>query len=164
MTLKLVRLNGYSGKKATIYTVQKSENKSNPFQTFIKTNSPLFDDKLINFINRIRSMANHTGVLEEFFKLGENENKGEGENVCALYDEPKKEMRLFCIRISEKILVLGGGGPKPPNIHKWQEDKILTEAARYMISISEIIKTNINKGRLYYSEDGMFFSGNLNIL
>lgn len=164
MELRLVKPKGYSGEKATIYTVLNVTDSTNPFSDFFKAWASDHEDKIINFINRIRSMSNITGAKEDFFKLDENEERGKGENVCALYDEPDKEMRLYCIRISEQILIIGSGGPKPPNIHRWQDCPILSKAARYMIFISEIIKVNLAKGTLQYSEDGMHFTGNLNIL
>ena len=164
MELRLVKPKGYSGEKASIYTVLNVKDNTNAFSDFLSSWIKDYESEMINFINRIRSIATTTGAITDYFKLDENEKKGEGENVCALYDDPDKIMRLYCIRISEQIIVLGSGGPKPPNIKSWQECPTLSKAARYMIFISETIKTNLTKGTLQISTDGLYFTGNLNIL
>ena len=139
MALRLKRLNIYSGEKASIYTVYDSDTKDCPYKEFIETWSPEHDEKLINFAARLEAMGNQTGVKDEFLLLNENETAGVGDNVCALYDRPFKEMRLYCVKISEKILILGSGGPKPSHIVAWQDCRNLSRAARFMIFVSEAI-------------------------
>lgn len=163
MAVRLKKFGDFSGKKATIYVVL-NELGENPFREFAVSCGKDYEDKLLNFIGRIKSIGTQVGAIEDYFKLHENERKGVGDNVCALYDVPDKEMRLYCVRISEQILILGGGGPKPEHIRAWQDCPILSKAARYMISISETIKTRLQTGTLAISDNGMEFTGDLVII
>lgn len=55
---------------------------------------------------------------------------------CCLYDEPDTELRLFCIRFeNEKIVILGGGGPKPKIIRAWQDSPKLEREGDLIIMI-----------------------------
>lgn len=162
MAFKLVKPSGFSGSKLTVYTILDDSNNVTPFGLFMRNWSVDYEGKLLDFIRRIKAMANETGAQEDFFKLNENERAGQGDNVCALFDEPDREMRLFCIRISEKIIILGNGGPK--NVATWQEDPILAASAREMIMFSEIIKAKLKNGDLQFSDDEYHFTGNLTIL
>ncbi len=163
MAVKLRKYGQLSGEKSTIYMVVNELGQS-PFQEFAVNCGKEFEGKLLNFLNRIKSIGTEVGAIDGYFKMHENERKGTGDDVCALYDEPDKEMRVFCIRKSEKILILGGGGPKPPRIRAWQECPILSKAARYMILISEAIEINIQSGSLGISGDGIEFTGDLMII
>lgn len=102
-------------------------------------------------------MANKTSALEVFFKL--NEGLDADDKVAALYDVPDREMRLYCIRISEKIVILGGGAPK--YVRAWQHDLKLRNAVEEMMFISRLVHDKIDSGELYFSEDDLFFKGNL---
>ena len=164
MAIELKRLTHYSGEKASVYAVLNTANNTHPFADFLRRYAgSIYEDKAMNLVGRIKSMGTKTGVIDEFLKLNESEIKGKAENMCALFDKPKKEMRLFCIKISNKIIVIGDGAPKPPNIIKWQQCPTLSKAARYMMLISEAIKSKVNSGSLSISSDGMSFKGNLKI-
>lgn len=59
------------------------------------------------------------GALERFFR-----NEGRmNDNVKALAIDSRK-LRLYCLRISDQILILGNGGVK--NTHTYQEDSKLS--------------------------------------
>lgn len=157
MAIKLKLLSDLSGEKATIYTLVNTDTKKCPFSDFLEKWSKDYEDKILSFIRRIKAIGQTVGGLEEYFKMHENETEGIGDEVCALFDEPDKEMRLYCIRISEKIIILGGGGPK--KVRTWQECPTLSKAVRELIEVAEKIKSNIKKGSFQYSEDQMRFSG-----
>lgn len=162
MAVELKRAYKFSGSKASIYVAVNTNSNSNPLSDFLKTYSDTdYEDKAMNLVGRIKSMGTKTGVLDEFLKLQENEKKGQGDNVCALFDIPEKEMRLYCIKISESIIIIGGGAPKPDDIQSWQQCPNLSKAARYMIFISEKIKQKLNNGGLKISNNGMRFEGDL---
>ena len=104
-------------------------------------------------------MGKTTGAREQFFKC--NEGKP-GDGVCALYDEPDKELRLYCIRYGKVAILLGGGGPKKRQTIAWQDDKKLTKEAQIIISISKDITNRLKEGEIYWSANGYQLSGNLN--
>ena len=59
--------------------------------------------RIVGFIDRIADI----GALERFIRP---EDKM-GDNVCALPVVSSK-LRLYCLRLSDKILILGNGGVK----------------------------------------------------
>lgn len=60
-------------------------------------------------VQRLKIIGTKTGAREQFFKLHEG-NPGDG--VCALFDLPDKNLRLYCIRYNTQIIILGGGWNK----------------------------------------------------
>jgi hypothetical protein len=157
--LRLARPQGFSGAMASIYTVVDDDTKFNPFSEFLSQCDPEYEDKALDFITRLKSIGNITGATENFFKHREGTL---GDGVCALYDEPAREMRLFCIRISDKILIVGGGGPK--DVRAWQNNPVLKKAAELMIYVSALIKEKLDSGSLTFSGDELFFRGNLQLI
>ncbi len=79
--------------------------------------------------------------------------------VCALYDEPDRDLRLYCIRNGNVAIILGGGGLK--EVKAWQEDPKLSKEANAMIQVSEDIYQRIKEGDLRWSPDGKKLIGNL---
>ena len=67
----------------------------------------------MNFLERIRTINEKTGARESFFKP--NEGKP-GDLVCALFDIPNSNLRLYCIRFGNSLIILGGGGEKKKTI------------------------------------------------
>jgi hypothetical protein len=162
MKYKLIKLPGFSGKKATIYTVSL-ENKNGKFEeslfeVFIKENKNTFISEIKDIFVRLKTIGNDTGARESFFKLNEG-NPGDG--VCALYDSPDKKLRLYCIRYGTQLIVLGGGGPK--NTKTLQDDSKLKDENYLLRMISEKIYKCMQNGDLSFSCDYMSFAGNLTL-
>lgn len=110
-------------------------------------------------VNRLQEMGKSTGAREQFFKF--NEGKP-GDGVCALYDEPDKDLRLYCIRYGKVAIILGGGGPKGHGTITWQDNKKLTKEVQTIIHISKDIMRRLKEGEIYWSANGSQLSGNLN--
>ena len=73
----------------------------------------------------LMSIGHKVGIND--YQIKEHEGKP-GDGVCALYDDPDKNLRLYGIRFGRTILVLGGGGVKPKTIRALQEsDKLKHE-------------------------------------
>lgn len=157
--MKLVRLTDFSGDECSIYSIIDDGGTAR-FQKFINEWIDDYENEMLNITGRIKSIGK-IGADEDFFKL---EEWKKDERVCCLHDDPDKALRLFAIRFeNEKIVVLGGGGPKPKDIRAWQDDKKLTGEAEFIIEISNAIRKKMELGMLYYSEDGLKLKGDLNI-
>ncbi|MDD2293305.1 MAG: hypothetical protein PHD07_03730 [Bacteroidales bacterium] len=79
------------------------------------------------------------GVLERYFRPEGKYNN----NVCALPIDSGK-LRLFCLRMSDTILVLGNGGVK--NAQTYNENE---ELSGYVIDLQEfesMVKVGLKKG------------------
>jgi len=106
-------------------------------------------------------MATKYGALDEFFKL--RESSDDDEKVVAYYDEPDKHLRVYCVKMSDRLIVLGGGGQKAKRIIKWQQDKKLKKEAEFIMQISKLIDQKLRSGELGISDDGFSFIGNLEL-
>ena len=62
-----------------------------------------------------------------------------GDQVCALYDEDEKKLRLYCIRLGAQILILGGGGHKPSDTRALQETPKLEIENEFVRKISVLL-------------------------
>lgn len=101
-------------------------------------------------------MGNKTGAREHFFKINEG-NLGDG--VCALYDNPDKNLRLYCIRYGTLIVIIGGGGPK--NVDKLQQDEKLKSENYLLRDLYSLITHRIKTKEIKYTKNLMDFTGNL---
>jgi hypothetical protein len=84
-----------------------------------------------------------------------------GDGVCALYDEPESNLRLYCIRYGTQILVIGNGGPKPKSISSFQEDEKLRDENYFLRWLSYEISSRITEKDIIYTNDNLDFSGDL---
>lgn len=153
---KLVKLQKYSGEEASIYSVFLEEENRTLFDRFIAENIKDYEQELLNIVGRIKSIGSKVGAREQFFKHHEGRK---GDLVCALYDEPDKFLRLYCIRYGKSCIILGGGGPK--NVVAWQDDPKLAEEANWMITVSKEIFERMKGGEISWSEDGFDLEGDL---
>ena len=112
---------------------------------------------IMDIARRLKSLGNITGCTENFFKL--DEGLEPDDLVCALYDVPAINLRLYCIRLSDQITILGSGGPK--TTRTWQEDKNLEKEVHAMMNVSRIIRAKIRNGDLRISADGLRLQGDL---
>lgn len=159
MNYEIVELEELSGPNATVYSIIKKGDRLTLFDHFIKEYVSTYKEEIKFIITRLREMGKTTGAREQFFKC--NEGKP-GDGVCALYDEPDKALRLYCIRYGKVAILLGGGGPKKRGTIAWQDDKKLTKEAQIIISISKDITDRLKEGEIYWSANGSQLSGNLN--
>ena len=158
MRYKLVKLNQLRGTKASIYSVYLEDEKKTLIDFFLEENLISFKSELKDIVSRLRVIGHKTGARENFFKLNEG-NPGDG--VCALYDMPGSNLRLYCIRYGTLIIVVGGGGCKPKSIRGLQQDPKLKEENYFLRELSKAIKTKMDDDEIEFSSDFMDFEGDL---
>ncbi len=154
---KLVKLHKLSGDEASIYSVYLEGEKQTLFDRFLSENKADYEQELLNIIGRLKSIGKTVGAREQYFKHREGKP---GDLVCALYDEPDKFLRLYCIRYGKSFVLLGGGGPK--NVDAWQDDPKLEIEATWMIDVSADIYKKMQEGDINWSIDGLELEGDLN--
>jgi hypothetical protein len=150
-----------SGQMAGIYSValtpSDQEGVGNTlYEAFINENIENFRDEVIDINERLWTIGHRTGARDHFFKDFEG---ALGDGVCALYDLPEKQLRLYCIRFGKGILVIGGGGPKPENIRALQEDPKLTNENSMMRQVSKAISERIRERTIVISENEIELTG-----
>ncbi|MBO9631631.1 MAG: hypothetical protein J7578_00835 [Chitinophagaceae bacterium] len=156
MKSKLVYLSKFSGKNASIYSILTEDNKGTFLDQFIEEYRNDFWEDVIFIVNRLRIIG-QDGAIKKYFKR--DEGLEHDDRVCALYDLPEKNLRLYCIRLYDGIVIVGNGGAK--NVRTWQEDPRLAREVHEMMHYSKIILTKLDNGSLRLSTDGLKFEGNL---
>ncbi len=135
-----------------IYTVQ-FENESSEIDKFLDK-FPLQgkNAKDIQKIVKYLDIIGKRGALERYFRT-------EGKYKDKVYALPIEtcNLRLYVIRISDKILILGNGGIK--NTQKYEDDTELNSYVEQLQSIDRLIERRTRKGQLHIS--GRHLLGNL---
>lgn len=155
MKFSLNKKSQLSGSKATVYSVEL-EDGTDVFDQFLSENTGDYDNDLKDILRRIRTMASKTGAQEHFFKTKEG-NPGDG--VCALYDTPEKHLRLYCIRMGNAVIILGGGGPK--STRTLQQDPKLKKENYLLREISEKITGKMISKEIRFSDDELELIGEI---
>jgi len=156
MKCKLIKLGKLSGKAASIYSLKVNDEEKTRFDMFLEENESLFKSELKDILLRITAIGQCTGAREQYFKRYEGVP---GDLVCALYDNPDKNLRLYCIRYGTSLVILGGGGQK--NVQKLQEDSKLEQENLLMRDLSAKIKERMDSREIGFTSDYMEFEGNL---
>ncbi len=158
MRCRLVKLSRFSGKAASVYSIVLNNEKETLFDKFIRENSYSFLSETKNILMRLKTIGHKTGARVTYFK--EFEGKP-GDGVCALYDEPGSNLRLYCIKYGTQIIIVGNGGPKSKLIKALQEDDKLKEENYFLRWLSDQITTKIINRDIKYSDNYLDFIGNL---
>lgn len=106
-------------------------------------------DTIIAWLDRIGEV----GALERYFRY-----EGRfGDGVSAIPIETS-HLRLYCIRLSDRILIFGNGGIK--DCATWQDNETLTEYVEMLVDTSRFITSRLANGTLYMVDKEIV--GNLN--
>ena len=95
-----------------------------------------------------------TGALERYFRP--EGRYGDGVGVIPI--DVGNKVRLYCLRLSDKILVFGNGGVK--DAATWQESESLAPYVKLLIDTSRFISSRIKDGSLVLVDKEII--GNLN--
>ena len=162
MKCELKKIEELSGKRTSVYSVFIDDSQLSLFDVFIEENKRLHLSEIKDIVQRLKTIGTKTGAREQFFKLHEG-NPGDG--VCALFDLPDKNLRLYCIRYNSQIIILGGGGIKL--VRALQNDNKLTKENYLLRELSKQITEKIKEKDIRFTIDGNDFEGdfsfNLNI-
>ena len=162
MNFRIVKLSELSGSFASIYSVILEEDEASIttlFDHFLDENKETFHDEVKDIARRLKAIGQKTGARDIYFKEWEGKP---GDGVCALFDDPDKKLRLYCIRFGTGVLVVGGGGHKPKTIRALQEDDKLTQENDYMKIVSHQIAQRIKERELKFSDNEIDLEGDFN--
>jgi hypothetical protein len=107
-------------------------------------------DILIKWIDEI----GRRGAIERYFRP---EGK-RGDNVCAIPIETSS-LRLYVIRLTEQIVILGNGGIK--STATYNEDPVLIGFVTLLQEVDGYIRERVKKGQLIIYQKNLF--GNLTL-
>ena len=146
-----MELEQLSGEKIRVYSLIIDDEELTLFDQFLDENEKDFSTEIQYIIDRIQIMAERTGVRDDFIKQGEGEL---GDGICALYDKPESNLRLYFIRFGNVAIVLGGGGHKPKNIRRLQENSKLKDENYLLRRVSAALNEAVQHGSLFITDDG----------
>ena len=137
---ELLLVNNADG--CTIYTIQFLSESDSEFERFyarFKDDAEYIPDlmKIVALINKIADM----GALERYFRP-EGKLK---DSVCAL-PVLQSKLRLYCLRLSDKILVLGNGGVK--KTRTYNEDDMLKGYVLTLQNFEKLIREGEKDGTI----------------
>lgn len=130
----------------TMYTIQFTGEELSEYEKFVqrfKDSAELKRDYQI-IIYALSKIA-YNGALERYFRPEGKMN----DNVCALPVDSGK-LRLYCLRITDKMLIIGNGGLKTTKTYEESE-----ELLGYVIDLQKfdsLIKSEVANGSLTISE------------
>lgn len=130
----------------TMYTIQFTGEELSEYEKFVqrfKDSAELKRDYQI-IIYALSKIANN-GALERYFRPEGKMN----DNVCALPVDSGK-LRLYCLRITDKILIIGNGGLK--TTQTYEESKELLGYVIDLQKFDSLIKSEVANGSLTISE------------
>lgn len=137
---ELLLVNNADG--CTIYTIQFLSESDSEFERFyarFKDDAEYNPDlmKIVALINKIADM----GALERYFRPEGKLKDG----VCAL-PVLQSKLRLYCLRLSDKILVLGNGGVK--KTRTYNEDDTLKGYVLTLQNFEKLIREGEKDGTI----------------
>ena len=144
--------------KATIQSVRQTENTGlfticfegesyTEFQKFIVrgTENATLQLDLQKILNALQRMMDAVGFLDRYFRPEGKMN----DRVAALPIQSSK-LRLYCLRLSDKVLIVGNGGPKTTKTY--DEDPELNGYVINLQKLDELLKLSERKGTIQIDE------------
>jgi len=134
------------GENCTVYTLQFLRDMDSEFEKFIskfKDDAEYSEDysRIATFVMRIAQ----TGALERYFRHEGNAN----DSVVAL-PVTTSRLRLYCLRLSDKILVLGNGGVK--KTQRYEDDPILNGYVMTLQKFELLLRQEVANGNVCITE------------
>ena len=135
-----------SSDKCTLYTIQFLSDDKNEFEKFIakfRNDAELNPDfqAIMRFLEEIMS----NGALERYFRREGKMN----DSVVAL-PVLKSKLRLYCLRLTNRILVIGNGDVK--NSRTYEEDNTLQGYVIDLQKFERLLKQEIRSGNVEITE------------
>ncbi len=136
------------------YSIHLDENELSELENFFEKfpEGSDYDDEIDTIIAWIDRIGVN-GALERYFRY-----EGRfGDGVTAIPIETSN-LRLYCIRLSDKILIFGNGGIK--DCASWQQSETLSGYVEILLDTSRFISSRLSNGTLYIVDKEII--GNLN--
>jgi hypothetical protein len=124
---------------ANFYSIRFADETDSLFEQFItKFDTPRFKedvDSIVYWLDKI----GERGALERHFR-----NEGHPNVKAIPIPPPSSKLRLYCFRLSDEILVFGGGDIK--QTRTYQEDPVLTRHVKIVRAVGTTIQQRISIG------------------
>ena len=139
--------------KLNLYSIRIDGHEYTEFEEFVLRFS---DDEYKEDLDIVLSWLDNIicrGALERYFRPEYRYGSG----ISAIPIETNR-LRLYCVRISKKILIVGNGGIKDAD--KWQNSPLLSPVVNRLIDTERFIRSRERDGTIWVNESGELM-GNL---
>lgn len=135
------------GENCTLYTIQFVSEDKSEFERFYAKfkNDAEYDGDLMRIVTLIDKIA-EKGAFERLFRPEGKYSDG----VCALPIMQSK-LRLYCLRLSDRILILGNGGIK--KTRTYNEDDVLKGYVITLQNFEKLLKDGEKDGSVIITEN-----------
>lgn len=134
----------------TIYTVRFEGSKLSETNSFVKEYSRTGFAEDLDMISSWLGYLKDRGAEPRYFRSENNVSAG---------PVAFSRLRIYCIRCSQNIVILDGGGEKKGQ--KTQDGPETWKAMKLMMEIDKRLIEKIRDGDIYYSSDLMKLEGEL---
>jgi hypothetical protein len=134
------------GENCTIYTLQFLHDTESEFEKFIA--KFINDTEYSEDYSRIAAVLTRiarTGAKERYFR-----REGKANDSVAALPVLDTKLRLYCLRLSDKILILGNGGIK--KTRTYEEDSSLKAYVMTLQKFENLLNQGINDGTVTITE------------
>ncbi len=135
-----------SSDSCTMYTIQFLSDKISEFEKFIskfRQDAELNPDfqAIMRFVEQILS----NGALERYFR-----REGKMSDSVVALPVLKSRLRLYCLRLTDKILILGNGDVK--NSRTYEEDNTLQGYVMDLQKFERMLRQEVSQGNIEITE------------
>ncbi len=136
-----------SSDSCTVYTIQFLSDEQSEFEKFIfkfRNDAELNPDfqAIMRFVEQILT----NGALERFFR-----REGKMSDSVAALPVLKSKLRLYCLRLTDKILVIGNGDVK--DSRTYQENNTLQGYVMDLQKFERLLKQEVHAGNVRITEN-----------
>ena len=137
------------------YTIRKKGEQETEAEKFLLQvpEDSVYNDEIDRILSWLEKIS-EKGALERYFRP---EGKY-GDGVGAIPVEVGK-VRLYCVRISDHILIIGNGGVKKSD--SWENSPILSKHVELLIDAARFIRSRLSNGSIRIANEGKELCGNL---
>lgn len=142
--VELILLN--EGRNCTLYTIQFISEDETEYEKFYNKfiEDAQLNQDLLKIVQIIDNIAER-GALERYFRY-----EGKVSDSVVALPTLSSKLRLYCLRLSDGILILGNGGIK--NSKTYQEDDSLRGYVVTLQAFDKLLKEGIKDGTILISE------------
>jgi hypothetical protein len=129
--------------KVNLYSIRFENEELTEVEKFFRRFEGLeeYNEDLEAILYYIDKIA-EKGALERYFRVAESKMR---DGVCAIPIETSR-LRLYCLRLSDEILILGNGGVKDRKTYN--DTPLLNNVVKLLSRLDDWIKSRIKDNRI----------------
>ncbi len=134
------------GDNCTIYSLQFLNESETEFEKFVSkfTNDADYDEDYSRIAGLVSRIA-RSGALERYFRP-----EGTMSDSVMALPVTRSKLRLYCLRLSDKILILGNGDVK--RTRRYEDDPKLKAYVMTLQKFERLLKAGVEDGSVHITE------------